>query len=208
VTAAGPTSPVIRALRARRRLEIHRAALPPDEITERDGIPVTTPARTLLDLAAVLDRAHVERAATEAQIRRLTSPTSLAELVERYPNRAGTAALRRLLAAGTIGSAVTKKELELRFLAFLDAERLPRPRINVTVELRPRPREVDCLWAAERLVVELDGFATHGTRAAFEDDRARDRALQTAGYRVLRVTWRQLANDAHTIAGQLRALLR
>ena len=57
-------------------------------------------------------------------------------------------------------------------------------------------------------MVELDGFATHGTRAAFEDDRARDRALQTAGYRVLRVTWRQLADDAATIAGQLGALLR
>lgn len=57
-------------------------------------------------------------------------------------------------------------------------------------------------------MVELDGFATHGTRAAFEDDRTRDRALQVAGYRVLRVTWRQLSTDAGTIAAQLRALLR
>jgi very-short-patch-repair endonuclease len=75
------------------------------------------------------------------------------------------------------------------------------------VDVPPRPREVDCLWRSHRLVVELDGFATHATRRAFEDDRARDRALQTAGYRVLRITWRQLATDAHTIVRQLRTLL-
>src|SRR6202000_2448844 len=79
------------ARRPRPRLDVHASRLPPDEITTRHGIPVTTPARTLLDLAAVLDDpTRLERAATEAEIRRLGSPTSLADLVTRYPRRHGT----------------------------------------------------------------------------------------------------------------------
>jgi very-short-patch-repair endonuclease len=192
-----------RALRPRAGLQIHRAPLPSDEVTTHHGIPVTTPARTLLDLAAVVPYHHLERAATEAEIRRLGSPTSVADLVARYPTRKGTAALRRLLAARDIGRNVTKRDLELRFLAFLDAHDLPRPRINADVD----GREVDCLWPDQRLVVELDGFATHGTRPAFEADRARDRALLVAGYRVTRITWRQLRDDALALATALRTLL-
>ena len=85
---------VPRALKRRARLEIHQARLQPDEITTHNGIPVTTPARTLLDLAAVVSPHHLERAATEAEIRRLGSPTSLDALVARYPARAGTRAIR------------------------------------------------------------------------------------------------------------------
>ena len=190
-------------LRPRPRLRIHRATLPGDEVTVRRGIPVTTPARTLLDLAAVVPYHHLARAATEAEIRRLSSPTSLADLVARYPRRPGTPAVRRLLETRDIGRNVTRRELELRFLAFLDAHDVPRPHINATVD----EKEVDCLWSEQRLVAELDGFATHGTREAFERDRARDRALQAAGYRVVRITWRQLTGDAPALAGQLRALL-
>jgi len=195
------------AVRRRARLEIHQASLREDEITARDGIAVTTPARTLLDLAAVVSPHHLARAATEAEIQRLTSPTSLAALVARYPTRAGTKAIRKLLRTRDIGRNITKHQLELRFLGFLDAQRLPRPRINATVDLHPKPREVDCLWPNHRLVAELDGFATHGTRTAFEDDRSRDRELLVAGYRVTRITWRQLAEDEHALAQALRSLL-
>jgi len=195
------------ALRRRTRLEIHQARLQTDEITTHNGIPVTTPARTLLDLAAVVPPHHLERAATEAEIHRLGSPTSLADLVARYPTRKGTAALRTLLTRRDIGRNVTKHQLELRFLAFLDAHRLPRPRINATVDLHPEPKEVDCLWPDHRLVAELDGFATHGTRTAFEEDRERDRALLVAGYRVTRITWRRLAEDEQALADALRSLL-
>jgi predicted transcriptional regulator of viral defense system len=198
---------VPRALRPRPRLEIHQARLPADEVTTHRSIPVTTPARTLYDLASVLPPHRLERAATEAEIRRLTSPTSLEALVARYPRRAGNAAIRGLLATQAIGRYRTRRELEARFLAFLDEAGLPRPQINATVELPCRPREVDCLWEDRRLVAELDGFATHGTRSAFEEDRARDRALQAAGYRVVRITWRQLHAERATIAAQLRALL-
>jgi very-short-patch-repair endonuclease len=194
-TAVEITVPV--ALRQRPRLEIHQARLQSDEITTHNGIPVTTPARTLLDLAAVVRPHHVERAATEAEIRRLGSPTS----------RKGTAALRTLLARRDVGRNVTRHQLELRFLAFLDEHRLPRPRINATVDVPPKPQEVDCLWPGHRLIAELDGFATHGTRTAFEEDRERDRALLVAGYRVTRITWRQLAEDERALAGALRSLL-
>jgi hypothetical protein len=120
--------------------------------------------------------------------------------------RAAALAVRRLLDSRAIGRYVTKQELEARFLAFLDAHGIERPRTNAMVELEPEPKEVDCLWPAPRVVAELDGFATHGTRRAFENDRARDRALVVAGYRVVRITWRQLTEDAIALAGQLRAI--
>jgi len=190
-------------LRRRSDLLIRESALPDDEITTYDRIPVTTPARTLLDLAAVLTPQQLERAATEAEIRRLGSPTSLADLVARYPTRKGTAALRKLLAARDIGRNITKQELELRFLSFLDAHRLPRPHINHEVA----GKEVDCVWPQQQLIAELDGFATHGTRRAFEQDRARDRALLLAGYRVTRITWRQLTEQPQALATELTTLL-
>lgn len=198
---------VPRQLRRRPRLELHEARLPDDEVTTRHGIPITTVARTIFDLAAVLSKQDFERTATEAEIQRLGSPTSLADLVARHPRRKGNTAVRELLAAQSIGRNVTRKDLELRFLTFLDTHGLPRPRVNATVDLEPKDAEVDCLWEDARLVAELDGFAVHGTRVRFESDRARDRALQVAGYRVVRVTWRQLGDDTSLLACQLRALI-
>jgi very-short-patch-repair endonuclease len=67
--------------------------------------------------------------------------------------------------------------------------------------------EVDCLWPTQRTIVELDGYATHGTRSAFESDRERDRKLAVAGFRSIRVTWRQLRDDPQAVAADLRRLL-
>jgi hypothetical protein len=192
-------------------IESHRVALPADEVTEERGIPITTPARTLFDLAAVLTRQQLERAITEAEIRRLTSPTSLDALVARHPRRRGIATLKRILEQQrhAIGQTITKSELENRFLALLEAHGLPRPHTNRIVDLPGgHTHEADCLWPAHRLVAELDGFASHGTRHAFERDRRRDRQLQAAGYRAVRITWLQLSEEADTIASELRALLR
>lgn len=195
------------ARRPRPGIELFRSPLLPDEVTSHRGIPVTTPARTLLDLAAVLAPAALERALARAEMLRLADATSLEALVARHPGRAGTPALRRLL--GGVGSpAFTRSELEARFLAFLDARALPRPHTNTWLTIAGRAVEVDCLWAEEGLVVELDGYAAHGTRAAFEGDRARDRALQAAGLRVLRVTWRQLDEDPDALAADLERMLR
>ncbi len=184
-------------------LTVCRAVLPGDEMTVHDGIPVTTPARTLLDVAAVLDEHRLARAAERAEALRLTSPTSLAELVERYPRRKGTPNLKRLIEADRIVPTTTRSRLERRFLTFLDANELPRPLVNERVD----PFTPDFRWTDQRLVVELDGFETHGTRAAFERDRARDRALLAAGWRVARITKRQLDDAPNDLAAELRAML-
>src|SRR5215210_520003 len=110
----------------------------------------------------------------EAETRRLGEVASLNALLARHPRRRGTAKLRSVLAEGRLGDGVSRSELEVRFLAFLDAAALPRPEINRHVESGGRLIECDCLWRAERLVVELDGHATHGRRSACERDRARD----------------------------------
>jgi very-short-patch-repair endonuclease/predicted transcriptional regulator of viral defense system len=195
---------VPRHRRSSARLELHWVPMQPDEITSERGIPVTTPARTLFDLAAVVSEEQLERAFDEAEVRRLTSPTSLDALLARYPGRKGAPAIRKVLAKhAAVGQTVTRSELERRFLSLVDASGLPRPRMNRAGD----QGELDATWHDERLVVELDGFAVHGTRRAFEDDRARDRALQVAGWRVVRITWRQLRDEPDTIAVQLSALL-
>ena len=192
----------------RPRMNARRIALPPDEATLHRGIPVTTPARTLLDLAETLNRHQLEAAITEAEIGRLTSPTSLADLVARHPGRRGIAALRTILQDADLGRTVTRSDLEVAFLAFLDAHGLPRPRTNHRIELTSGAEPcVDAAWPDHGLVAELDSYGIHTTRRNFEADRARDRALTAAGWRVVRITWRQLHHDATTLATQLRALL-
>jgi len=166
------------------------------------------PARTLFDLAAVLTPNRLERAIDQAEVLRLTSPTSLEALVARHAGRRGTTALKRILDDHEIGRTITRSHLEDRFLAFLDARGLPRPQMNALIEVHGRRIEVDCLWCEPRLIAELDGFATHATRHAFERDRERDRELQAEGWRVVRITARQLEEDPDTIESQLRRLLR
>jgi very-short-patch-repair endonuclease len=116
--------------------------------------------------------------------------------------------LRSVLASGRIGENVTRSDLEERFLAFLDRAALPRPEINAQVEIAGRLIECGCLWRPQRVIVELDGHAVHGRRDAFEADRARDRALQAARWRVVRVTWRQLHREAERVTADMRELLR
>jgi hypothetical protein len=189
-------------------MTVHRAALATGEITVHEGIPMTAPNRTLLDLAAVLRLHELERAANEAEVRRLTSPTSLDALVARYPRRPGTPAIRRLLEASAIGRNVTKEELEHRFSLFLDARGIPRPRTNADLLLDDGTWiKPDCHWPDANLIVELDGGAVHHTRAAFESDRARDRKAVVSGHRVVRITWRQLHEDPAGLAAELRTLL-
>jgi hypothetical protein len=183
----------------------HRAELPGDEVTVHQGIPVTTVARTLLDLATVLNPTQLARAVNEAEVQRLWEPLSLDALLERYPRRPGVPALRALLTE-TVG--LTRGELEKRFLEFLKDAGLPLPETNAHVEIDGIWYEVDCLWRAERVIVELDGRKVHDTKQAFEADRARDRILQAAGFRVVRITWRQLHESPGAVAADLRALLR
>jgi hypothetical protein len=164
---------------------------------------VTTVARTLLDLAAVAGARELERAINEAEVLRLWDHLSLAALLDRYPRRPGTRTVADALAARQHGTTVTRSELEERFLGAVRAASLPRPEVNGLIEAGGRAFEGDFVWRDQRLVVELDGYSAHGTRASFEADRERDRILQSSGWRCARFTWRQLGR----VAGDLPALL-
>lgn len=178
--------------------------VPPDELTTVRRIPVTTIPRTLFDLAAVLPRHQFERAINEADVRRLSDRLSLVDMLARYPNRRGAAVIRAILDEGVT---ITRSELEARFLSFLESTRLTMPEVNAHLFAGSRWFECDCVWRDQGLIVELDGWAAHGTAAAFERDRARDRILQAHGWRLARITWRQLRDDRDAVAYDLSALL-
>jgi very-short-patch-repair endonuclease len=203
----GARSPIeVIAVGPRRRpgIHAHRVRLEPDEITVEDGIPVTNPARTLFDLASVVTPQQLAHALNEAEIRRLTSPLPLDALIARHPRRKGSAALRRALEKQRrTGETVIRSDFEAAFLDFTERHGLPRPHMNEPLG----PYQPDAFWAAQRLIVELDSYDIHTTRRAFERDRARDRALTTAGYRVIRITWRQLTHEPEQLASELHTLL-
>lgn len=188
-------------------LDFHGISLPGDEVTEAEGIPTATPARTLFDLASLLDPPALERVIHQAEIRRLSGLLSLEDLMDPHRGARRTKALRAILAKGRIGADITRSELEDRFLAFLDGAGLARPRLNMLVDAAGRHLEVDFAWPSQRLIVELDGHATHATARGYEGDRARDRTLAAAGWRVVRVTWRALHEDPTALSSELRSLL-
>jgi len=188
--------------RSRRGIVFHRARDLDGHRTVRDRIPVTSPSRTLLDLAAILSLGRLERAVETADRLRLLDLDELRHLCEASQGRKGAARLGSLLALYR-PLPETRSELERRFLRFCREAGLPPPAVNVPL----LGFEVDCLWPAERVAVELDSYEFHRNRASFESDRRRDSRLQSAGYRVVRVTHRRLANDAGSMLAELRALL-
>jgi hypothetical protein len=193
------------ASRPRKGLVAHRSQLPADEVEVVGRIPVTSVSRTLLDLAAILSRGRLEQALNETEVRQLTSRLSVPDLLRRHAGRRGSSTLRAALEDG--GGGITRLELERRFAVLVDSHGLPRPLRNADVAVRGHFFEVDCLWPRQRLVVELDGHAVHGTRRAFENDRERDRLLLAEGWRSIRVTWRQLRDEPRAIVSDLRGLL-
>jgi hypothetical protein len=188
-------------------IKLHRIPIRSDEVTSLRGIRVTTNPRTLFDLAGVLPAREVERAINEAEIHRLTDPLSLEDLVDRYPRRRGVRTVKAILARQGVGANVTRSELESRFLALLDKVGLPRPGVNANLLVAGRWIECDCVWRNRRVIVELDGRAAHDTAVAFERDRARDRQLSARGWRLARVTWRQLHEEPEAVISDLRAIL-
>jgi very-short-patch-repair endonuclease len=165
-------------------------------------LAVTTPARTLLDLASVLPLRDLENAVARAERDEIVRRDELLALVQRHHRRPGTPLLRTMLAAGA-SPALTRSQAEDRFLALLRRGQLPAPAANATVG----GVEVDFLWRSERLVVEVDGFAFHGSQQMFERDRRRDAALTARGLRVMRVTWRQIVNEPEAVLVRLSQAL-
>lgn len=166
-----------------------------------DGVPVTSVARTLVDLAGVISRHQVKRALDEAERLGLFDLASLSRLM--VPGRPGVACLRVILRDWS-PPPTTRSELERRFLEICRDAGLPRPQVNAFV----CGLEVDMVWHEGRLVVELDGYAFHRARGKFEDDRERDAILQLAGYRVVRFTYRRLEYEPAEVARIVRSLSR
>ena len=190
-----------RNARSRPGIRVHRVRhLHPSDITRRHDLPVTSPARTLLDLATILPPRELSRAINEAELQRRITPDSLNAQFQRYPNHRGTAALRQ---DTNTDPARTRSEAERRMLELIRAARLPTPEANVQVA----GYEVDLLWRPQRLIVEVDGFAFHSTRVAFERDRLRDADLLAAGYRVIRITWRRLTRQPEAVVASLAVAL-
>lgn len=185
----------------------HSARLPADEIAVCDGIPVTAVSRTIFDLAAVSPVEEVESGLREAEYRRLYDRLSLRDLLDRYRGRPGSRAVRSVLERRAESPGRIESPLERRFLPFLDRFGLPRPSFNAWLEVGGTRYRVDCLWPDRRQIVELDGWEGHGTRAAFREDRARDRRLRANGYGITRVAWSQLDDEPGEIAADLRPLL-
>jgi very-short-patch-repair endonuclease len=177
-----------------------------DETAKRDRIPVTSPFRTMLDLAAILEPRQLERAWNELKVRGHSDRVPMAALLARHRGRRGTVGLRALLGS-TEPEGITRNDFEEAFVALLDVHRLPRPRLNATLWLRGRFYEIDCLWEPQRFAVELDSREVHATPRAFEADRRRDRVLLAEGYRTGRVTWRQLHSEPAEVIADLCAAL-
>ena len=166
------------------------------DATTHYGIPVTTPARTLVDLADVLNPKQLTRALNEAQVQRLVTPKELATLLTRYPGRR-TSQL-------TPERGATRSTLEDRFVRFLKRHRLPLPEFNQRIA----GHEVDAVYREHHLVIELDSRQFHTTTRAFERDRDRDADLLNAGFATLRVTDQRLKHHATKEAQRLNAILR
>lgn len=177
---------------------VHRSALAAEDVTVRDGIPVTTPARTIVDLADFLPHRALERVLDEAAYLRLDLGA-----LEPLPGRRGSGRLARVLARHDAGSSRTRSWLEERMFALCRRAGLPEPEVNQEIE----GHEADFVWRETRLIVETDGWQAHGTRAAFERDRIRDAELTSAGWRVVRITIRRLEEEPEAVAEQLRRLL-
>jgi predicted transcriptional regulator of viral defense system len=180
-----------------------RRSVPADEITALDGLPITTPARTLLDLAASgLNRTRLELAVDRAEKQRLVDFADLHRLLARYAGARGTPSLKAVLAAYS-GPLDVRSELEELVLELCDAHGLPRPLVNCVIEGEVR----DFCWALRRLVVEADSYAWHRSPAALNADRERDVALVLAGWRVLRFTYTQVTRRRNWVARSILAAL-
>jgi predicted transcriptional regulator of viral defense system len=179
-------------------------SLPAAEVSTCEGVPCTTVARTLVDLAAVVPPGHLQRALEQAYFLQLFDRAALDAVLERSRGRHGIGKLRRLLADLTDEPLLVRSKLERRFLRLVRGAALPAPLVNGYVA----DLQVDFHWPEARLMVETDGRAAHDHTLAFERDRRRDLALTLDGWHVVRVTWRQVVNEPGAVAAMLRARLR
>ena len=200
-----------RSHRKRAGIDVHRSTtLTPDDLTTVDGIPCTTVARTLLDLAQVIKGRPLERALDQAEILDLLDLAALDDQIERNKARPAAKRLQAVLDQHYTGSTPTWSELEEALLAACRRAKLPMPEVNALIDPGdddPTAIRVDFVWRDQRVIVETDGHETHHTRRAFEEDRLRDQRLIVAGWTVIRITWRQLTQRPDEVMQRLARLL-
>ncbi len=181
------TVPTTAGRERRAGIRLHRSTtLTTQDVSEIRGVPVTSVARTIVDLSRTLKGRPLEALIDRADQRGLVDFEAL--------RSANSASLQAVLTSYT--AAPTRSELEERFLTLCDEHGIERPETNARIE----GYEVDFVWRARRLIVEVDGYAYHRSPSAFENDRERDVRLQIAGWRVMRFTWRQITDRAAWVA--------
>lgn len=204
-SASGVVHVTVRGRNGRRQragIRVHRPReLPGDEVTSLRGLPITTPARTLLDLAAIGVR-NLDTVLDRAEHQRLLDFAELHALLERYPRRPGTRCLKAQLARYR-GPVDVRSELERLVYKLCDARGLPLPHVNGVIEGSVR----DFFWPGCRLVVEADSYGWHRSPGALNADRARDVELTLAGYRVSRFTWEQVRHRPDYVIAAIAAAL-
>jgi hypothetical protein len=189
-----PTQRRVAGVRARRSRRMHAVQ------TTWRGVPVTTVAQTLVDLAAELTEDDLARACHEAGVRHHTTPAQVEAVLARHPRAPGARKLRRILRGNV---RVTLSKLERRFLALLHDAGLPLPMTN-----RPSGRRrVDCRWPEHCLTVELDSYRYHHSRHAWEQDRRREREARARGDEFRRYSYGDVFEDPGFMLAELRQLL-
>jgi very-short-patch-repair endonuclease len=189
------------SVRQRPGIRAHRAALQPRDVRHQLGLRVTSPARTLLDIAPRMSEKALTRAVNDLRRQGYLRLHQLADVVSRFPRNPGSGRLRPFLDAPT---GPTRSEFEDAFLAFAERFGLPRPQVNVRIGRY----EVDVWFPREQVIVELDGWDFHRSRASFESDRERDAEMLARGLVTIRITWEQLIRHPEQVAERLLQILR
>jgi len=193
-----PIHVAVRRDRRRSGIELHHLSLGDRDVREHRGLLVTSPARTLLDMASRMPNAALKRRVNEARRAEILTLAHIADVVDRFPNHAGAKRLRPLL---SVRGGPTRSEWEDEFPAFCKQHGLPEPVMGAIVA----GYEVDALFPDEGVIVELDSWEYHKERDSFESDRERDAATLAAGFVTVRITWGRLTA---TEAARLHRILR
>ncbi|HEX2392799.1 MAG TPA: hypothetical protein VHI77_07760, partial [Solirubrobacterales bacterium] len=184
-------------------IRLHYAELTAADRAVRDGIPVTSLGRTLLDLAASISPDRLEKTIEEADKRSLLDVRPIDALLARCSHHPGAVVLRQALAVYRPDPAVRRSDLETAFRDAVVQFALPAPSMNFNVA----GYELDAYWPAERFGVELEVYETHGTRAAFERDGARQEDLMLLGVETIRISGPRLEREPRAVIERVAAHL-
>ena len=181
--------------RDRDGLRFHETALRRGEARRHHGLAVTSLPRTLFDIAASEPCTVLDRAVHEAEVQHRLRPSQIMRVVDAHVGRPGAARLMCAAADLDPGAGKTREELEKRFALWVRTHAIPKPKRNHLVEIEGERFSGDAVWVEARLVIELDGFAVHGTRRAFHSDRRRDRRFTSHRWIAMRATWADLDGE-------------